>query len=115
MSKEEGGYVYLASSSTHAYHEAWLVESGASFHMTPHKECLCEYERYDEGNVFLEDGSTTKIIGLGKFKLRLIDGRIRKLPGVLHIPGLARDLIFISKMDNARVKTIFEKEICKMV
>jgi hypothetical protein len=29
--------VYLASSSTHAYHEAWLVDSGASFHMTPHR------------------------------------------------------------------------------
>jgi hypothetical protein len=36
-SKEEGGDVYLASSSTHADHEAWLVDSGASFHMTPHR------------------------------------------------------------------------------
>jgi hypothetical protein len=27
----EGGDVYLAFSSTHAYHEAWLLESGASF------------------------------------------------------------------------------------
>jgi hypothetical protein len=34
-SKEEGGDVYLDSSSTHADHEAWLVDSGASFHMTP--------------------------------------------------------------------------------
>jgi hypothetical protein len=32
------GDVYLASSRTHAYHEAWLVNSGASFHMTPHGE-----------------------------------------------------------------------------
>jgi hypothetical protein len=37
-SKEEGGDVYLASSITHADHEAWLVDSSASFHMTPHKE-----------------------------------------------------------------------------
>jgi hypothetical protein len=50
--------VYLAS-STHADHEAWLVDSGASFHMTPHREWLCEYERYDGGNVFLGDDSTT--------------------------------------------------------
>jgi hypothetical protein len=89
-SKEEGGDVYLDSSSTHADHEAWLVDSGASFHMTPHREWFCEYERYDGGNVFLGDDSTTRIIGRGKFKLRLIDGRIRTLPGVLHIPGLAK-------------------------
>jgi hypothetical protein len=47
--------------------------------------------------------------------LRLIDGRIRTLRGVLHIPGLTRNLIYVRKMDDARVKTIFQKETCKMV
>jgi hypothetical protein len=108
-SKEEGEDVYLASSSTHADHEAWLVDSGASFHMTPHKEWLCEYERCDGGKFFLSDDLTTKIIGQGKFKLRLIDGRIRTMSSVLHILGLARNLIFVSKMDDVGVKTIFEK------
>jgi hypothetical protein len=61
-SKEEGEDVYLASSSTHVDHEAWLVESSASFHMTLHKQWFCEYERYDGGNVFLGDDSMTKII-----------------------------------------------------
>jgi hypothetical protein len=64
--------VYLDSSSTHVDHEAWLVDSGASFHMNPHREWFCEYEMYDGGNVFLGDDSTTKIIGRGKVKLRLI-------------------------------------------
>jgi hypothetical protein len=62
-SKEEGGDVYLASSSTHADHEAWLIDTGASFHMTPHREWFCEYEKYDGGNVFLGNDSTTRIIG----------------------------------------------------
>jgi hypothetical protein len=47
--------------------------------------------------------------------LRLIYGRIRTLLGVLHIPRLARNLISLIKMDDARVKTIFEKETCRMV
>ena len=34
---DEGGDVYLASSSTHVDHEAWLIDSGASFHFTPHR------------------------------------------------------------------------------
>jgi hypothetical protein len=112
---KEGGDVYLASSSTHAHHEACLVDSGASFHMTPHREWFCEYERYDGGNVFLGDDSTIRIIGQGKFKLRIIYGRIIILPGVLHILGLARNLIYVRKMDDAGVKTIFEKETCRMV
>jgi hypothetical protein len=55
--------VYLESSITHANHEAWLVKLGASFHMTSHRGCFCEYERYDGGNVFLGDESTNKIRG----------------------------------------------------
>jgi hypothetical protein len=82
--------------------------------MTPHREWFCEYERYDGGTVFLGDDSTTRIIGRGKFKLRLIYGRIRTLPCVIHIPGLARNLISVSKMDDVGVKIIFEKETCRM-
>jgi hypothetical protein len=89
-SKEEGGDVYLASSRMHEYHEACMVESGVFFHMTPHREWFCEYERYDGGNFFLGDDSTTKIIGRGRVKLRLIYGRIRTLPGVIHILVLAK-------------------------
>jgi hypothetical protein len=55
--------VYLASSSRHVDHEVWLVESCASFHMTPHKEWFYEYEMYDGGDVFLGDESITKIVG----------------------------------------------------
>jgi hypothetical protein len=55
--------VYLDSSRTHANHEAWLVDSGSYFHMNPHREWLCEYERYDGGNVFLGDELTARIIG----------------------------------------------------
>jgi hypothetical protein len=51
-SANEGGDVYLASSSTHTNHEEWLVNSSASFHLTSHREWLCEYERYDGGDVF---------------------------------------------------------------
>jgi hypothetical protein len=107
--------VYLASSKTNADHEAWLVDSSASFHMNPHRDWFCEYERYDGGTVFLGDDSTTRIIGREKVKLRLIDGRIRTLPHVLHIPVLFKNLISVTKMDDAEVKTIFEKETCRMV
>jgi hypothetical protein len=42
--------------------------------------------------------------------LKLLDGRIKTLPSVLHIPGMARNFIFVSKMKNADVKTMLENE-----
>jgi hypothetical protein len=35
---KEIGDVYLASIGTHADHDVWLIDSGASYHMTPHRE-----------------------------------------------------------------------------
>ena len=107
--------MYLASSSTHVDHEAWFIDSGASFHFTPHREWFCEYEKYDDGDVFLGDDRKARIIGRGKVKLKLQGGRVRTLPSVLHIPALARNLISVSKLDDAGVKTVFEKDTCKMV
>ena len=112
----EGGDVSLASSSnTHVDHESWLIDSGASFHFTPHREWFYKYEKYDGGDVFLGDDRKARIIKRGKFKLKLQAGRIRKLPGVFHIPVLARNIISVSKMDDASVKIVFEKDVCKMV
>jgi hypothetical protein len=114
-STEEGGDVYMQSTSTHADRYVWLIDSSVSYHMTPHREWFSEYEKYDLGDVFLGDESTTKILGRGRVKLLLTDGRIRKLIGVLHIPKLARSLISVSNMDDARVDTIFGNNTCKMV
>jgi hypothetical protein len=47
--------------------------------------------------------------------LKLMDGRVRTLPHVLHIPRLARNLIYVRKMDDAWVKSVFEKEIYNMI
>jgi hypothetical protein len=73
ISTEEGGDVYLESTSTHVDCDLWLINSGVSYHMTPHKEWFSEYEKYDGGDVFLGDDSTTKILGCGRVKLLLKD------------------------------------------
>ena len=123
----EGGDVYLASSSTHVDHEAWLIDSGVSFHslwlidsgvsfhFTSHREWFCEYEKYDGVDVFLEDDRKARIIGRGKVKLKFQGGRVRTLSGVLHIPTLTRNPIYVSMLNDAGVKIVFKKDTCKMV
>jgi hypothetical protein len=105
----------MESIGTHADHDVWLIDSGASYHMTPHREWFSKYEKYDGGDVFLGDNSTAKIMGRGRVKLFLKYGRIITLPKVLHIPKHARSLISVSKLDYAGVDIIFGKNTCKMV
>jgi hypothetical protein len=83
--------------------------------MNPHMEWFCEYEKCNVGDVFLGDKSIANIIGCGSVKLVLKYGRIITLLEVLHIPNLAKNLIFVSKMSDVSVHIIFEKETWKMV
>jgi hypothetical protein len=105
----------LASICTHVDHGVWLIDSSASYHMTPHREWFCEYEKNDGGDVFPGDESTTKIMGRGRVKLLLNYGSIRTLPAVLHIPKLAKSLISVRNLDDAGVDTILGKGTCKMI
>lgn len=83
--------------------------------MTPRINWLCEYEKFNSGNVLLGDYLPTIIFGRGKVRLKLKDGRTGTLLGVLHIPSLVINLIYVSKMGNAGVQAIFEKDSCNMV
>ena len=83
--------------------------------MSPHRECFYEYPKYNGGDVYLGDDSPSNIIGCGRFKLTLKDGRIINLTGVLHIPNLTRNLISSRKIDVASVKTMCGDGACKGV
>ena len=61
------------------------------------------------------DDRKARIVGCRKVNLKLQAGRVRTLLGVLYIPALARNLISISKLDDAGAKTLFMKDTCKMV
>jgi hypothetical protein len=65
--------------------------------------------------VFLGDDSTTKIVGRERVRLILQDERKRTLLGVLHIPSLEINLIFVSKMIDSGVHTLFQRDSYKMV
>ena len=43
----------------------WLPESGASFHVTSHKECFTNYDASLKGRVQLENDYACEIIGVG--------------------------------------------------
>jgi hypothetical protein len=83
--------------------------------MSPHKEWLCEYARYDGGDVFLGDESTTKIVGWGRVRMTLQDGRKRTLLDVLQILISERNLISVRKMSDTCMHTLFQKDLYNMV
>jgi hypothetical protein len=65
--------------------------------------------------VFFGDKSTTKIVICGRVQLLLQDVMKRTFLGVLHVPCLERNLIYVSNMSDVGVDTLFQNYLCKMV
>jgi hypothetical protein len=42
----------------------WILDSGASFHCTPHHEMMQNYVARDHGVVYLTDGQPMDIVGI---------------------------------------------------
>ena len=76
------------------------MDSEASFHTTPHREIIQNYIVGDFGKVYLADGSTLDVVGMGDVQILLPNGSVWLLEKVRHIPNLRRNLISIGQLDD---------------
>ena len=82
----------------------WLLDSGATFHVTPHHEWFTDYSR-SAGSVRLGNAQECQIAGVGTIPLRLPNGNTITLQQVLHVPDLKRSLICIGMLADHGYRT----------
>nr|CAN76388.1 hypothetical protein VITISV_037906 [Vitis vinifera] len=78
----------------------WVLDSGASFHTTPYREIIQNYVAGDFGKVYLADGSTLDVVGIGDVRISLPNGSVWLLEKVRHIPDPRRNLISVGQLDD---------------
>nr|CAN78986.1 hypothetical protein VITISV_015274 [Vitis vinifera] len=77
-----------------------VLDSRASFHTTSHREIIQNYVVGDFGKVYLADGSTLDVVGLGDVRISLPNGSVWLLEKVQHISDLRRNLISVGQLDD---------------
>jgi hypothetical protein len=81
--------------------ETWLVDSGASRHMTGFKDSLSNLTKKDSSHhVRLGDNSYYPIKGIGNAFYSLDSGKYLKMENVLYVPGLQKNLLSISGLEE---------------
>ena len=71
----------------------WVVDSGTSFHATPHRKHFHDYVQVNFGQICLGDERPLDIIGKGKVLIKLENGKQWLLKDVKHVVGLKKNLI----------------------
>ena len=101
----------MLSVSTTQFTDAWILDSGCSYHIMPNREWFTTYRSANSGSVYLGDDRCCNIVGIGDVRIRMYDGTVRTLCDVRHIPDLTKNLIslgtlhkngFIPKADEDR-------------
>ncbi|MCO5609644.1 hypothetical protein L7F22_063874 [Adiantum nelumboides] len=106
-------YPTLLVAMNSSYEQDKIVDSRASFHVTPHKEWFSSYESR-HGMVRLGNNYACDIIGAGDIKLSLPNDSIFTLTNVRHVPKLAKSLISTGQLDDARYHTTFGNQSRKL-
>ena len=96
-SGSEGAFVASSDSSEMG---KWLVDSGASSHMTPQKKLLIDYREFDTPQmVGLGDGRIVEAVGAGNVQLKMLfkvsNPKRAVMYNVLYVPKLACNLFSV--------------------
>jgi hypothetical protein len=80
--------------------ERWVLDTGATNHMTGSKEIFVELDTQIYGTVKFGDGSITNIEGRGTIILTSKNGEHHALTGVYYIPRLKVSILSIGQLDE---------------
>ena len=100
--------------------DCWIMDSGATCHISNNRSLFVEYESLDESqSVTLGDGHTLEAVGKGvvALKLELEGGKTitGRLHDVLYVPELAYNLLSISKVTKLGKRVDFYKSHCNII
>ncbi|KAL5554002.1 hypothetical protein UlMin_041403 [Ulmus minor] len=95
----------LASMNGGSVANSWILDSGCTYHMCPHKEWFYTYQPCDVGTVLMGNDASYKVIRIGTVKIKMYDGIVRILGNVQHIPKLKKNLISLGTLDSLVVSS----------
>ena len=87
--------------------DAWVVDSRASFHATPHRKHFHDYVQGDFGQVRLGDDKPCKIIGMGAVFIKQQNGNQWLLKELRHVPDLKKNPVSIGQLGGEGCVTTF--------
>jgi len=70
---EDSCDVLTAESKKGKYSNAWLFDSGCTYHICLKREWFSTYKSYDEGSVLMEIDTVCKTVGIGNIRMRMFD------------------------------------------
>lgn len=93
---------------------SWVIDSGATVHVTSRSECFTSYTQGEFGVVRMGNNDLSKVVGKGDVNLTTMDGSTLILKDVRHVPDMRLNLISVERLDGEGFCTTFRNGMCKI-
>ncbi|CAI7823498.1 unnamed protein product, partial [Closterium sp. NIES-54] len=105
--EKDEGFVEPAAVGKATLHslDYWVIDSGATYSMTPRADLLTELEPSPVKHVTSALGQRAEVKGMGKAMFKGADGKMVGLKNVLWVPNLAANLISVQRLQKAGMDT----------
>ena len=92
----------------------WIIDSGATLHVTPRKELFTSYTSGDFGVLKMGNDGESKVIGVGDVCLQTNMGVQLLLKGFKHVLDVCFNLIFVLMLDDSDYDSHFSSKKWKL-
>ena len=107
--RKEYYLVSALSGTLSASQETWLVDTGASRHMTGYKSTLSDFRKKPFlVQVELGNNASYDIKGVGSTSFLLDLGTVLHINDILYVPGLKRNLLSVGVLEDKGYEVIFK-------
>ena len=86
--------------STTQVDDEWIMDLAYTYHMTPRKEFLFNFQEVNGGKVLMGNDQACSVTGIGLVMFQLWDGSFRVVEGVRLVPKLRRNLLSLGMLDS---------------
>lgn len=92
----------------------WVVDTAASYHVTPHRYYFTTYKAGDFGTVKMGNSNSFGISGIGDIQIKTCTGSTITLKDVRHVPDLRLNLLSVVSLDKQEYENHFSKGTWKL-
>jgi hypothetical protein len=89
----------------------WIVDNGASIHMTKIWRVFLDFTEIGPGGQVVNEGGMVKAVcGVGNVRFQLEFGGLLELDGDIFVPGLRVNLLSVSTLEDVGYCVLFKRE-----
>ena len=111
---DSDGDVLFATSTKKGNNSDWVLDSGCTYHMCPHKDWFFTYDPVNFSVIHMGNNVKCNVAGIGTSQIKTHDSVIRTLSNVCHVPDLKCNLISLGTLESKGCKYSTEGGVLKV-